>query len=151
MHALRRTSAKPEPGPLPGEFVILFSSTPRGARLARLLAVQRLDAWGIPYGSGHSDDAAVLVAELAANAVQHGQVDGRDFRLRVTLRRELLRIAVSDTRGDRGPRVGVPGPDAQAGRGLLLVEAIAARWGVTEWADGKTVWCEYLLARRAAR
>lgn len=32
-----------------GRTVRKFSSTPRGTRLARRLAGQRLDAWGIPY------------------------------------------------------------------------------------------------------
>lgn len=35
-------------------FVQRFSSTPRGARLARHLALHRLDAWGVPYGSART-------------------------------------------------------------------------------------------------
>lgn len=58
-----------------------FSSTPRGARLARRLVVHQLDVWGVPYGSEASDTAAQLVAELTANAVTHGRVPGRDFEI----------------------------------------------------------------------
>lgn len=47
--------------------------------------MQRLDDWGIPYGTDPSDGAAAIVAELAANAVTHGRVPGRDFELRLTL------------------------------------------------------------------
>jgi hypothetical protein len=49
-------------------FTQRFSSSRLGARLARHLAVQRLDAWGIPYGSEVSDASAIVVGELAANA-----------------------------------------------------------------------------------
>lgn len=67
------------------EFTQRLSATRRGARLARRLAVHRLDDWGIPYGSELSDSAALIVAELAANAVTHGRVPGRDFELRLLL------------------------------------------------------------------
>jgi hypothetical protein len=55
----------------------------RGARLARRLTALRLEAWGIPYGTEAHGDLVLIVAELTANAVQHGHVPGRDFRLRV--------------------------------------------------------------------
>jgi hypothetical protein len=80
-------------------FTQRFSSTPRGARLARHLAVHRLDAWGVPYGSAVSDTAALLVAELAANAVTHGRVPGRDIEVLLRLDAYTLRIEVSDSRG----------------------------------------------------
>ncbi|MEV5004839.1 hypothetical protein AB0K74_13875 [Streptomyces sp. NPDC056159] len=47
-----------------------FTSTPRGARLARRLAAVRLDAWGIPYGTDAHDAIVLIVAELTANAVR---------------------------------------------------------------------------------
>ncbi|WP_405899905.1 ATP-binding protein [Streptomyces sp. NBC_00727] len=127
-------------------FTQRFSSTPRGARLARRLAVHQLDAWGVPYGSPASDTAAVLVAELAANAVTHGRVPGRDFEVTVRLIGRTLRIEVSDARGERRPPVGgavAPAPLAEDGRGLLLVEALAARWEVLDRVPvGKTVAAE---------
>lgn len=51
-----------------------LSSTPRGARLARRLAVAQMESWGIPYTSGPAEAVALIVAELAANAVTHGRV-----------------------------------------------------------------------------
>ncbi|MFD7753039.1 ATP-binding protein [Streptomyces sp. NPDC059757] len=88
-------------------FVQRFSSTPRGARLARKLALHQLNDWGVPYGGDASETVALIVAELAANAVTHGRVPGRDFELRIvhapgdgrTL--GILRIEVTDTRGER--------------------------------------------------
>jgi anti-sigma regulatory factor (Ser/Thr protein kinase) len=132
-------------------FSQLLSSTERGARLARQLAVHQCHEWGIPYGSEASDTVAQIVAELAANAVTHGRVRGRDFELRlVHLDHEadaLLRIEVSDARGEhRPPGPGTlpePGPDEATGRGLLLVEALADRWSVRDREPGgKTVRAE---------
>lgn len=42
-------------------FVQRFSATRRGARLARVLALQQLDAWGVPYDSEASDAVALVV------------------------------------------------------------------------------------------
>ncbi|GGW67997.1 ATP-binding protein [Streptomyces xantholiticus] len=138
-------------------FTQRFSSTPRGARLARRLAQHQLDSWGVPQGSEASDTAALLVAELAANAVTHGRVPGRDFEITVKLVGRTLRIEVSDTRGELQPLTPgaagpAPRPLAETGRGLLLVEALADRWEVLDRIPvGKTVAAELDLPRRRAR
>ncbi|MFF9116945.1 ATP-binding protein [Streptomyces massasporeus] len=114
---------------------LLLSPTPRGARLARILATEQLRSWGVPL-----DPAGQIVAELAANAATHGRVPGRDFRLTLHVVGGTLRIEVTDTRGDRLTR---PVPDATTGRGLLVVAALADRWGVTPGPHPrKTVWAE---------
>ncbi|MFH8716368.1 ATP-binding protein [Streptomyces zaomyceticus] len=125
-------------------FTQRFSSTPRGARLARRLALHQLDRWGIPYGSEVSDAVGLLVAELAANAVTHGRVPGRDFELALTYTPGArLRIDVSDTRGERRPASVATGPLDDGGRGLLLVDALASRWSVLDRVPvGKTVRAE---------
>ena len=119
-------------------FSVLLSSTPRGARLARLLATEQLRTLGLPL-----DPAEHIVAELAANAGAHGRIAGRDFRLTLYVVDGTLRIEVTDTRGERLPQPQHPTPDAESGRGLLLVDALADRWGVTENRfPRKTVWAE---------
>ncbi|MFC8869113.1 ATP-binding protein [Streptomyces sp. NPDC057148] len=119
-------------------FSVQLSPTPRGARLARLLATEQLRTWGLPL-----DPARQLVAELASNAAAHGRVPGRDFRLTLYVVGATLRIEVTDTRGEELPRPQTPAPEAETGRGLLLVEALADRWGVTEERfPRKTVWAE---------
>ncbi|OLZ71511.1 hypothetical protein AV521_11295 [Streptomyces sp. IMTB 2501] len=126
--------------PIPN-FTAQLSATPRGARLARLLATEQLRTWGFPL-----DPAELIVAELAANAATHGRVAGRDFRLTLYVVADTLRIEVTDTRGDRLPRTGRPAPDADSGRGLLLVEALADRWGTAPGrTPRKTVWAEVAL------
>ncbi|MFF7126357.1 MULTISPECIES: ATP-binding protein [unclassified Streptomyces] len=124
-----------------------LSPTPRGARLARHLALAQLDAWGIPHGTDTADAVAGIVAELAANAVIHGRVPGRDFELRLSLLPGRVRVEVTDTRAERrppGPRdVCEPAPLAEAGRGLVLVDALADRWDVVDRdPPGKTVRAE---------
>ncbi|MFE0250954.1 ATP-binding protein [Streptomyces sp. NPDC059010] len=130
-------------------FAMRFSSTPRGARLARRLCAERLDAWGIPCGSDPHDALTLIAAELCANAVQHGRVLGRDFHVQLTADDETtVRIEVTDTRGERLPTPAPAGPMAQVtsagGRGLLLVEALADTWGFCPRHDGpgKTVWAQ---------
>ncbi len=58
-----------------------------------------------------------------------------------------LRIEVTDTRGDRRPKLQEPDADAESGRGLLLVDALADRWGVAEGRyPRKTIWAELSLS-----
>ncbi|TVZ97920.1 ATP-binding protein [Streptomyces sp. BK340] len=135
------------PTSLVGHFEMRFSSTPRGARLARRLAGQRLDAWGIPYDCDAHHALTLIVAELAANAVRHGRVPGRDFHLSLARDARAVRIEVTDTRTEGVPVVATPTDLHDTGRGLLLVEHLADRW---DWhprqgGPGKTVWAEYVL------
>ncbi|MER5306843.1 ATP-binding protein [Streptomyces sp. NPDC002773] len=128
------------------DFRLLLSSTPRGARLARMLAVEWLREGELPYATAEA--AAQVVAELAANAVTHGRVGGRDFRLVLRRSATVLRIEVTDTRADALPRLRPASPDGGGGggRGLVLVEALADRWGVGLGpVPQKTVWAELAL------
>ncbi|WP_368397167.1 ATP-binding protein [Streptomyces sclerotialus] len=136
-------------------FTRRFSSTPRGARLARLLAERRLVEWGVPHGSDASFAARLVVGELAANAATHGRVPGRDFELSLTLLAPAaapatLRIEVSDTRAERVPptadALSTPFPYADSGRGLHLVSALATHWTARPRSPlGKTLLAELEL------
>ncbi|MFI8892434.1 ATP-binding protein [Streptomyces paradoxus] len=135
--------ATPQPTVTVRVFAQRLSATPRGARLARHLAVGLLHTWGVPYGTDASDAVALIVAELAANAVTHGRVPGRDFELRLSLTGGSVRVEVTDTHS--GPwGVARPGCLDEHGRGLVLVAALADRWEVLERkaAPGKTVRAE---------
>ncbi|MFE6771150.1 ATP-binding protein [Streptomyces griseus] len=123
-----------------------FPSTPRGARLARRAVVRRLGEWGFGPMSDASCSVALVVAELAANAVCHGRLRGRNFHVWVDyeLPAARFRIEVSDAVLGRTPEApALPPDDQESGRGLFLVECLATRWG---WEPrnpiGKTVWAE---------
>ncbi|MER6111435.1 ATP-binding protein [Streptomyces hirsutus] len=127
-----------------GTLTQLLSSTRRGARLARLLAVTELRSRGASQDL--TERAELVVAELAANAVLHGRVPGRCFRLTLALDPTAGRLCVevSDARGDLIPR-SFPAdtePDAlpTGGRGLTLVTALADHWDCIPYPpSGKTV------------
>ncbi|MFG3292708.1 ATP-binding protein [Streptomyces sp. NPDC048179] len=137
-----------------------LSATPRGARLARHLVVAQLHAWGGVFAAEEViDRVSVIVAELAANAVTHGRVPGRDFELRVSVVTGSVRVEVTDTRAERRPPApGVVTPRGvldDGGRGLVLVDALADRWEVVgrdcDGAPGKTVRAEVDLPFRRRR
>ncbi|MFJ7117263.1 ATP-binding protein [Streptomyces albogriseolus] len=127
-----------------------FPSSPHGAQLARRFAVRSLEGWGHPPASDVSCTLALVVGELAANAVRHGRVPGRDFGLRLVLDETagLVRAEVADAAADKRPPLATPlvPPEGESGRGLLLVDVLAERWG---WEPrepvGKTVWAECAL------
>ncbi|WP_116429145.1 ATP-binding protein [Streptomyces spongiicola] len=141
----------PQRPPSEREFTMRFTSTPRGARLARRLVSHRLNDWGHPYTTPVNETLTLITVELTANAVRHGHVPGRDFRVRLTLTEGILRIEVTDTRAEKQPPSTPPTPDpsSESGRGLHLVAALADDWGVSPRlaAPGKTVWAE-LRARQ---
>ncbi|CAL9408414.1 ATP-binding protein [Streptomyces sp. enrichment culture] len=127
-----------------GTFTQPLSSTRRGARLARLLAVTELRAPGASQDL--TQRAELVVAELAPNAVLHGRVPGHCFRLTLVLdpAADHLRVEVTDARGDVRPRSAPAedGPDALplGGRGLALVTALTDHWDcVPHPPGGKTV------------
>jgi anti-sigma regulatory factor (Ser/Thr protein kinase) len=102
---------------------------------------------GVPYDCDTHHALTLIVAELAANAVQHGRVPGRDFHLALARDATTVRIEVTDTRTEGTPVAAVPGDLRDTGRGMLLVEHLADRWDWHPRPDGpgKTVWAEYVL------
>jgi anti-sigma regulatory factor (Ser/Thr protein kinase) len=88
---------------------------------------------------------AVLAAnELITNAVVHTASGwAGHFRVAVTHRSGDVRIEVADQGGQwqPGPPVS-PGPDAEDGRGLLVVASLVRAWGVTGDDSGRVVWFE---------
>ncbi|MET7972443.1 ATP-binding protein [Streptomyces mirabilis] len=136
--------APSEVGAPVGTFTQLLSSTRRGARLARLLALTQLRSWGTSQDL--TERAEIVVAELAANAVLHGLVPGRCFRLTLVLDPTAgrLRVEVSDAHGDLYPQIVTGAAEAGAlrpgGRGLALVAALTDHWDtVPHPPGGKTV------------
>ncbi|MFE5243379.1 MULTISPECIES: ATP-binding protein [unclassified Streptomyces] len=110
----------------------------RSVPLVRKFVRQALLDWACEVDIG---DVLLCVTELATNALIHGVPPGRGFRVHLTLG-HVLRVEVHDSGGGQ-VREAVPPLDAEWGRGLVLVEALADDWGVGERQPGKTVWCEF--------
>jgi len=86
--------------------------------------------------------------ELVTNAIVHVQTD---IEVVVRLDADVIRVEVHD-QSDRPPLRQMSHVDAEAGRGLQLVEALSERWGVDTGAGGggKAVWFEVPRAATAA-
>ncbi len=111
----------------------LSRDAPAAARHFAVAAVRRLGAADL------SDDAALVVTELAANAVRHA---GSGFTLTLSCQPEVLRISVRDTRPlPPGPAAAALPPEPL--HGLGAVDVLASRWGVEPLGHaGKSVWVE---------
>ncbi|WP_455357172.1 ATP-binding protein [Streptomyces sp. SYSU K217416] len=106
-------------------------------RLRRIVRAG-LRHWG---RSELAEPAELLTTELLTNALRHGQ---GSVGVRLFQRGGHLVIAVNDGSSEL-PVPRNAGPDDEDGRGLLLVEAIADAWGVSD--DGTTTWCSLPLSK----
>ncbi len=128
---------------IPGENAVSWTldSGAVAARQARALTRDQLHAWKLDQVT---DTVELLVDELVANAVRHGDPP-------VTLR--LIRgttLLCEVTDGSSAlPYLRDMDVTDEYGRGLHLVDRLAAGWGAGHTATGKVVWIEYLLPERA--
>jgi anti-sigma regulatory factor (Ser/Thr protein kinase) len=91
-------------------------------------------------------DVALLVSELATNAVIHARTP---FRVDVAVGEGVIRVEVEDE-GPGLPRPRAIAPEATTGRGLLILDRLADRWGTTPLERGKRVWFERLIDAASA-
>lgn len=111
-----------------------FEPEPSQVAVARRFARSALEEWGLV-----AEDIPLLVSELATNAVLHAR---SDFQIRIVANEDRVRVEVTD-HNTRLPSFSVVPDDAYSGRGLMLVQASAAAWGVEAHSDqGKTIWFE---------
>lgn len=127
-----------------------LGALPTAVPCARLHARQVLWEWHL---DALSATAELIVSELVTNAVHAsaGLTGSRragrwvagtpPVRLWLLSNRERILIQVWDA-NDRHPAPQQPGPDAESGRGLLLVESLSADWGSypPDRSSGKVVW-----------
>jgi anti-sigma regulatory factor (Ser/Thr protein kinase) len=111
-----------------------FEPDPREVYGARRFVTKSLRTWGFDPG-----DVTLMVSELATNAVLHAR---SPFRVTLIQRGCRLRVEVFDD-NSRLPTFALVPADANSGRGLTLIQALAGAWGVeTHVETGKTIWFE---------
>ncbi|MFI0408850.1 ATP-binding protein [Actinomadura sp. 3N508] len=134
-----------------------LAAEPAAASRARGLTRRALREWHVT-DPGDVNDVVLIVDELVTNAVLHG---AGPVRLALHLRGDRLDGEVRDAAptgrtAGTGPLTGAaPAAPrvldwAEAGRGLLLVAALATRYGTRPEPPGKTVWFTRHLTETAA-
>jgi len=89
------------------------------------------------------EDLAIVASELATNAILHAR---SPFTVTLSWNRDRVRVAVRD--GSAVPPMRRTPSLETSGRGLVLVSALADRWGTHPVGEGKVVWAE--LRREAS-
>ena len=114
---------------------LVVPSLPASIASVRRFAVNACRRSGMSF---LCDTVALLVSEVATNALVHGT---GDVQVRVTAEDAVLRVEVSD----ESPTMPTPrtaDPMEEGGRGLALVASLATDWGVHRVGMGKVVWFE---------
>ncbi|WP_433893820.1 ATP-binding protein [Streptomyces sp. CA-111067] len=125
---------------VPSAAYLTFDLRADHANVARARHRVRAHLLGRRYDEDTCETALLLVSELFTNAVLHTASATIGCAVRQIGRH--LRIEVRDEGGAAVPEPGTAGIGAVHGRGLVLVEALSATWGVARDGGGKTVWCD---------
>jgi anti-sigma regulatory factor (Ser/Thr protein kinase) len=137
---LRRDPIDGAPKPVGRRLVVTVGQ----GQPARIAAARRelrgiLQDW---YSPDAADAAVLLVSELLTNVLLHTDQEGALVaELSGPPGERRLRIEVSDG-SDELPHLRSPGEMASSGRGLVLLDLLADRWGVRPSGEGKLVWFE---------
>jgi hypothetical protein len=107
------------------------------AREARQLVTDGCARWELPDLAG---PACIAVTEMVNNVVAHARTP---MTVRLTVGDGALHAAVRDRSRERPDFRGLVAPSATGGRGLLLIDTLARRWGATALDDGKIVWAVF--------
>ncbi|MEU3284019.1 ATP-binding protein [Streptomyces longwoodensis] len=108
-------------------------------RHLRRIARSLLAEWELAH---LTDTVELALTELVTNVHRHVP----DRRCTVLLLRQPagLRVEATDDAPPLPPVVLTADPEAESGRGLLLLESLVDKWGVApQPGGGKTVWCEW--------
>ncbi|MER7331484.1 MULTISPECIES: ATP-binding protein [unclassified Micromonospora] len=112
-----------------------FPPAVEAAREARRLVTEGCHRWGLDE---LAEPGCIAVTELVGNVVAHAHTA---MTVRLAPRDDTLHLAVRD-HSTRQPAFAGPAPvDTVGGRGLLLIDTVAHRWGSSRVPDGKVVWC----------
>ena len=117
---------------------LAFTAEPTEVAALRRAMRMHLGIWGLHEVS---DEAQLCVSELASNVITHVGW-GTPATLAVSMNGMHLRIEVHDPDTRALPTLLDADIDSEGGRGMALVDAVAARWGVQLRPDRKVTWCE---------
>jgi hypothetical protein len=124
-------------GPGPDDVLALGLDPATGAaRRARELVTEGCARWDL---AGAAGPACIVVTELVNNVVAHAHTP-MTVKIGLRLGDDAVHMAVRDHSTDMPRFGGAVSTTAYGGRGLLLVESVANRWGATALPDGKVVW-----------
>ncbi|NEB32308.1 ATP-binding protein [Streptomyces sp. SID14446] len=127
-----------------------ISRHPRGVARSRLILRDALGGWSMEQEV--TDAAELVLSELVTNALRVRGPSDRHVGVGFAYDPEegVLRLEVSDA-GVGCPELRSPSEDETCGRGLVLVDALADRWGVCgrEGGIGKTVWAAFKAPQAA--
>jgi hypothetical protein len=121
--------------------VLPFEALPAEVPLLRRAAATQLGQWGVPTAG---DATQLVVTELATNVIKHVG-EGSPATLILEWKRERLRVEMHD-KSSSLPALRTADCEAECGRGLHMLAAMAVDWGTAVTALGKAVWCEIELA-----
>lgn len=104
------------------------------ARRSRQLVTDACTRWDLPELSG---PASIVVTEMVNNVVAHARTP---MTVRLALRGDTMTVAVHDHNPAVPRFTGPVAPTSYGGRGMMLIDSVARRWGNLPLDDGKVVW-----------
>ncbi|MFJ1703757.1 SpoIIE family protein phosphatase [Kitasatospora sp. NPDC088346] len=125
----------------------VHQADPEGLVETRTMLRRSLAAWG---AAGLIPDIELAADELLTNALVHTDGGAKLTVELLTRPVRRIRLEIQDHSSEL-PHRRAPGETATSGRGLLLVDALSASWGVEPRGTGKSVWCEFSLPRDGLR
>ena len=149
--AILDAGPQPHPAPIPfaspWQYELGFPCDPRGPRVARAILRAVLTAHGLGELAYRAE---LLASELTTNSVRHTKGPAS---IRLHWMFPVLRVSVWDMSPDLPePRhLRQPRRDADSGRGLVILDLVADRWGGCAIGEGpygpggKTIWFELAL------
>ncbi|WP_242628688.1 SpoIIE family protein phosphatase [Streptomyces noursei] len=138
---LLHRSAIPGEAATPRLRLHVHQADPAGTAEVRSALRRTLDQW---RAGAVTHDVEVAASELIANALTHTESGALVAVELLPGAPRRIRLEVED-RSSQWPRRRRPGETATSGRGLLLVEALADRWGAEPRGSGKALWCEFVV------
>lgn len=112
-----------------------FLPVPKAVPALRRFVAEVLTGWG---EESLVDDAVLVTSELATNAIGHAR---SPFHASVARSDRTVRITIEDA-GPGSATSRVVTSEDSSGRGILIVEVLAERWGIEARPEGKAIWAE---------